>query len=115
MFDYFVDDNIDIVLPLVKITDPDALLFQQVILLLNTWTSDFVYDINAGIDYEGKMLGIDVDVTDIEIEYYNKISVLPFFKSLDNFSIEQTVDRNIIVSFDVTSQNDITQTFTQET
>lgn len=115
MFDYRVDDNLELILPLEKVTDYNELLFQQVRLLLNTWTADFPYNINNGIDYEGKMLGIDVDVTDIEVEYYEKISALKYFKSLDNFAIEQTTDRNLKISFDVTSQDDTTETFTQET
>lgn len=114
MIDYLVDENFDIVLPLQKVTNESDLLFQQVRLLLNTWTFDFPYDVTMGIDYEGKILGTQsVDVTEIEIEYYSKVSALQYFKTLTNFAISQNAQRELLISFDVTSTENQTQNFTQ--
>jgi aminopeptidase C len=114
MTDYLIDDNLDIILPLTKITDISDLLFQQVVLLLNTWTSDFVYDITMGIDYEGKIINSrDIDVTEIEIEYYSKVSKLQNFKKIENFGIKVTEVREIIITFDVYSIENKFQTFEQ--
>ena len=114
MIDYLVDENFDIVLPLQKVTNESDLLFQQVRLLLNTWTFDFPYDVTMGIDYEGKILGTqNVDATEIELEYYAKVSKLQYFKTLTNFAISQNAQRELIISFDVTSIENQTQNFTQ--
>lgn len=114
MTDYLVDDNFDIVLPLTKITDPNDLLFQQVRLLLHTWQRDFVYDVRAGMPYEDQILGVkSVDATDLEVIYYKKISVLEHFKTLQNFKIERTAQRELIISFDVVSLDNKSQNFTQ--
>ncbi len=114
MIDYLVDENFDVVLPLQKVTDKSTLLFQQVRLILNTWTKEFPYDILMGIAYEEKVIGTsNIDVTEIEIEYFSKISVLQYFQSMDNFSIETTAQREILISFSVTSTDGSTETFTQ--
>jgi hypothetical protein len=114
MIDYEIKENFDIVLPLTKVTDISDLLFQQVSLLLNTWTGDFVYDIRMGIDYEGKIINSqNIDVTEIEIEYYNKVSKLINFKKLENFGISVDETRNITITFDVYSIENKYQTFEQ--
>lgn len=113
MIDYLVDDNFDIVLPLKKVTSESDLLFQQVRLILNTWTKDFPYDITAGIPYEDRILGVDIDATDIEVIYYKKISKLIYFKNLENFSISVDANRNINITFDVYATDGTSQTFEQ--
>ena len=114
MIDYLVDDNFDVVLPLQKVTDPNDLLFQQVRLLLHTWQEDFPYDVTMGIPYEQKILGISkVDVTDIETIYYNKISKLVHFKTIENFKIERNANRELLITFDVVSLDNVSQTFEQ--
>ena len=114
MTDYLVDENFDIVLPLQKLTDKATLLFQQVRLLLHTWQEDFVYDIRSGMPYEQKILGTNsVDATDIEVIYYKKISVLEYFKTIQNFKIERTAQRELMISFDVVAENGASQNFTQ--
>jgi len=114
MIDYLVDENFDVVLPLQKVTDISTLLFQQVRLLLNTWTGEFPYDNRMGIAYEEKVIGTSsIDVTEIEIEYFSKISVLQYFKSMDNFAIETTAQRELLISFSVTSTDGSTETFEQ--
>lgn len=114
MTDYLVDDNFELVLPLQKITQPSTLLFQQVRLLLHTWQTDFVYDTRMGMPYEQSILGInDVDATDIEVIYYKKISKLEYFKTIENFNIERTAQRELLISFDVIAQDGASQNFTQ--
>ena len=112
--DYQVNDNFDIDIPLVKVTDISTLLFQQVRLILDTWTGEFPYDITAGMPYKTDILGGNVDGTNIERIYYDKISVLQGFKSLENFSISQSSDRTLTISFDVTSTAGDAQNFIQE-
>ncbi len=113
MIDYLVNDNFDVVLPLQKVTDKSDLLFQQVRLILNTWTNDFPYDITAGIPYDESILGTsNVDASDIEIIYYQKISKLVYFKNLENFSISRNSNRELIISFEVFAVNGDSQTFT---
>ena len=114
MIDYLVDDNFDIVLPLQKVTSASDLLFQQVKLLLNTWQGEFPYDVRMGIGYEQKILGLQsVDVTEIEIEYFKKISVLQFFKSMNNFSVSLNANRELLISFSVTSTENQIEIFNQ--
>ena len=114
MIDYLVNEDFDIVLPLQKVTIESDLLFQQTRLILNTWEGDFPYDVRMGIAYESKILGVSgVDVTEIEIEYYKKISVLQFFKSMNNFNIERNSNRELLISFSVTSTDNQTQSFNQ--
>ena len=114
MIDYLVDENFDIVLPLQKVTNESDLLFQQVRLLLDTWTNDFPYDINAGIPYSETILsGGDIDVAQIETIYFQKISVLQYFNSLENFEIELDSNRNITISFTVRSTSGTSQNFEQ--
>ena len=111
--DYRVDENLEIIIPLEKVTDQSELLFQQVRLLLRTWTNDFPYDITAGMPYDGKILSGDIDATNIQRIYYAKISVLEGFGSLENFAFEVDRNRNINISFDVVSLDGQSQTFTQ--
>lgn len=114
MTDYLVDNDFDVVLPLQKVTDKATLLFQQVRLLLHTWQADFVYDIRTGMPYEQSILGTkNVDATDLEVIYYKKISVLEYFKTINNFRIERTAERELIISFDVVAQNGASQNFVQ--
>ena len=51
MIDYKVTDlgngKFDVNFPLDKVTDKAELLFQQVDLILSTWKSDFLYNINS--------------------------------------------------------------------
>ena len=114
MIDYLVDDDFDIVLPLQKVSNISDLLFQQIKLLLETWQGDFLYDITMGIGYEQKIINSkDIDVTEIELEYYEKISKLIGFKRLSNFNISVDSSRNINISFDVYSIENKYQNFTQ--
>ena len=114
MIDYLVDSNFDVVLPLQKISNISDLLFQQVTLLLETWQGDFPYDTTMGIGYEQKIINSkDIDVTEIELEYYEKVSKLIGFKRLSNFNISIDEVRNITISFDVYSTENKYQTFTQ--
>lgn len=104
MTDYLVDENFDIVLPLTKITDPATLLFQQVRLLLETFTGDFPYDATAGMPYDEAILsGGDVNVAELESIYYKKISALAYFGSIKDFSITLTASRNVQITFTVVS------------
>lgn len=111
--DYRLDENLELIIPLEKVTDQSELLFQQVRLLLRTWTGDFVYDVNAGMPYDGKILKGDIDVTDIQRIYYAKISVLVGFSSIENFSILVDNNRGINISFDVISLDGQSETFGQ--
>jgi hypothetical protein len=114
MTDYLVDENFDIVLPLVKLTTESDILFQQVRLLLHTWQTDFFYDTRMGMPYEQSILGLsNVDATDIEVIYYNKISKLQYFKKIENFSINRNAQREILISFDCYATNDKYKTFEQ--
>jgi hypothetical protein len=111
--DYRVDDNMDVIIPLEKVTEQSELLFQQVRLLLRTWTEDFPYDVNSGMPYDGKILNGDIDATDIQRIYYAKISALEGFGSIENFALSISQDRKISISFDVISLDNQSQTFTQ--
>ena len=113
MIDYKLD-NFDLVLPLEKVTEASTLLFQQVELLLNTYTYDFPYDITAGMPYDESIInGRDVDATDIETIYYRKISVLQYFYDMRDFAIKITGDRNMEITFKVYSTDNQSQTFSQ--
>jgi len=111
--DYRIDEDLEIIIPLEKVTDQSELLFQQVRLLLRTWTGDFLYDVNAGMPYDGKILRGDIDATNIQRIYYAKISVLEGFGDLVNFAFAVSPDREINISFDVVSLDGQSQTFTQ--
>jgi hypothetical protein len=114
MIDYLVDDDFDIVLPLQKVTDPSDLLFQQIRLLLETFTDDFVYDVTAGMPYDESILsGGDVNVAELESIYYSKISSLAYFGSMENFTIELESNRELKISFSVFSSSGESQTFEQ--
>lgn len=114
MIDYLVDENFDVVFPLQKVTDESDLLFQQVRLLLETFTNDFPYDITAGMPYNETILsGGDVDIAQLETIYFKKISALQYFDSLDNFEIELDASRNIKISFTVRSISGASQNFEQ--
>lgn len=114
MTDYLIDSNFHLVLPLQKITSENDLLFQQVRLLLHTWETDFVYDVTTGMPYEQSILGIgSVDATELEVIYYNKLSKLQYFKTMENFKIETTSKRELLISFDVISLNGVSQNFYQ--
>lgn len=116
MIDYKVkriQNGYDVELPLAKISNKDDLLFQQVELLLDTWLGEFVYDVSLGIDYKS-FLGNEIDLTNIERTYYDKISKLLYFGKMENFKID--IDRNnrkLKISFDIVSVNESTQTFNQ--
>jgi hypothetical protein len=115
MTDYAVDTNFDITLPLQKLTLESDILFQQARLLLHTWQGDFPYDVRMGMPYEQSLLGVnDVDATDIESIYYNKISKLQYFQSIKNFQITTTAQRELLISFDVYATNGQSQNFSQE-
>ena len=114
MIDYKVNDTFDIILPLQKTTTESDLLFQQVKLILNTYEGEFPYDVRMGMAYEEKILGLDgVDVTEIEIEYYKKISILQFFSSMNNFSVTLNTNRELLISFSITSTENQTENFNQ--
>jgi len=104
------EGEFDIELPLSKITSRDDLLFQQVELLFSTYTEDFAYDETMGIPYE-QILRKDFDLTSLETIYYGKIKVLVYFKDFLNFKIDIDSTRNYLISFDVVSENNITQNF----
>lgn len=100
----------DIVLPLTKIFTQEDMLFQQVQLILNTYTKEFLYDITMGMPYDS-MLDKKFDVTETEGIYYEKISVLIYFKDMHSFVMDIDQDRNYLISFTVVSQNDVSQEF----
>ena len=115
MIDYLIDDNLDLVLPLQKVTVESELLFQQVQLLLETYTYDFPYDVTAGMPYEESIItGRDVDSTELETIYYRKISVLEHFYKMTDFSIAISPDRNMSISFKVYSSDGYAQAFSQD-
>jgi hypothetical protein len=114
MIDYLVDENFDIVLPLQKVTYPSDLLFQQVRLLLETFTNDFVYDVTAGMPYDESILsGGDVNIAEFESIYYKKISALVYFGSMENFTISLESNRELRISFSVFSSSGESQFFEQ--
>lgn len=114
MIDYLIDDNLDLVLPLQKVTEQSALLFQQVQLLLETYTFDFPYDTTAGMPYDESILtGRDVDATELETIYYRKISALEYFYKMTDFNIAISSDRNMSISFKVYSEDGYSESFNQ--
>lgn len=114
VFDYnaieVTEGEFDITLPLEKVTAKEDLLFQQVELLLNTYTEEFLYDITMGMPYKD-ILKKDFDLTTLESLYYDKIKVLVYFKDLQDFLLDIDENRNYIVSFTVIAENEATQTF----
>ena len=114
-FDYKVEEtnegDFDIVLTLEKVIAQEDLLFQQVELLLNTYTTEFLYDITMGMPYDD-ILGKDFDLTSVESIYYGKIRTLIYFKDMKDFLLDLDENRNYIVSFTVIAQNDESQNFT---
>jgi len=105
------EGQFDVVLPLTKVTTQEDLLFQQVDLLLETYTEEFVYDITQGMPYDD-ILTKGFDLTTLETVYYDKIKVLVYFKDMTDFLIDIDEDRNYLISFVVVAQNDATQSFT---
>lgn len=107
-----VEGEFDIVMPLTKITDKADILFQQVDLLLNTYLKEFLYDTTMGMPYDD-ILGKNFDLTQLETIYYDKISVLIYFKEFLDFQIDIDEQRSINISFTVVAEDNTTQTFTQ--
>ena len=114
MIDYKIENigigTFDIVLPIEKITNNDDLLFQQVKLILNTYLKEFPYDITMGIPYQ-QILNKEFDLTTIEKIFFNKISVLFYFKEMKNFTIDIDINRNYNINFTVVSKSATTQDF----
>ena len=114
VFDYqdleYSEGNFDIEIPLTKVTAKEDLLFQQVDLLLNTYTEEFLYDITLGMPYDD-ILKKDFDLTGLQSLYYAKISALVYFKDMTDFLLDIDENRNYLVSFTVIAENEATQTF----
>ena len=106
----FNEGEFDIELPLVKVVEKEALLFQQVELLLNTYTTEFVYDVTLGMPYDD-ILKKDFDLTSLESLYYAKISTLIYFKDMRDFLLDIDENRNYIVTLTVIAENNTAQTF----
>ena len=116
--DYKVNETeegqFDIILPLTKVVLQEDLLFQQVDLLLETYTGEFLYDITQGMPYDD-ILDKSFDLTTLETIYYDKIKVLVYFKDMQDFLIDIDQDRNYLISFTVVAENDVTQSFSFST
>ena len=106
------EGNFDLNLPLSKTVDKADLLFQQVDLLLNTYQKEFLYDITQGMPYED-ILGQDFDLTSIETIYYDRISLLIYFKDLIEFKVDVDSTRTILISFKVVALDNTIQSFNQ--
>ena len=106
----FKEGEFDIDMPLVKVTAKEDLLFQQVDLLLNTYTEEFLYDITLGMPYD-EILKKDFDLTSLESLYYAKISVLIYFKDIQDFLLDIDENRNYNVTLTVIAENEASQTF----
>jgi len=104
------EGQFDIDLPLTKVTNQVDLLFQQVDLLLETFTGEFLYDVTQGMPYDD-ILDKSFDLTSLETIYYDKIKVLVYFKDMQDFIIDIEQDRNYLISFVVIAQNDASQSF----
>lgn len=115
IFDFKIKDTgvgeFDIELPLVKIGLQEDMLFQQVNLILNTYTEEFVYDITAGMPYD-EILTKGFDFTKLESIYFDKISELVYFKDMKDFLVDVDSDRNYAVTFTVIALNNKQQVFT---
>lgn len=107
------DTGYDITLPLVKVTDKATLLFQQVELLLDTWTGEFLYDSTQGIAYED-FLGDSVRLINLQREYYNKVSKLLYFADFKDFTSNVSKNRQITITFTVVAETGEEQSFSQE-
>ena len=114
IFDYQAleqtEGNFDLTIPLTKITQKEDLLFQQVDLILNTYTGEFLYDINLGMPYDD-VLKKGFDLTRLETLYYGKISALVYFKDMTKFILDVDENRNYLVNFTVIAENNATQNF----
>jgi len=112
--DYAVQETsegeFDLVLPLAKTFEISDLLFQQVDLLLNTYTNEFLYDITQGMPYDD-LLGKSFDLTTLETVYYGKISPLVYFNDLIDFQVDITAQRVIEISFKVVAVDGNSQEF----
>lgn len=104
------EGQFDINLPMTKVVGLENLLFQQVDLLLETYTEEFLYDVTQGMPYDD-ILDKSFDLTTLETIYYDKIKVLVYFKDMQDFLIDIDEDRNYLISFTVIAQNDATQSF----
>jgi len=100
----------DVILPLIKVTSSEDLLFQQVELLLDTWKNDFVYDVNKGIPYQD-ILKKDFDYSDLESLFYEKLSKLKYFKNMIDFNANLDVKRNLNINFTIIGSSDIQRFF----
>lgn len=115
MIDYEIettDTGYDITLPLTKISEASTLLFNQVRLLLDTYTGEFLYDNTQGIDYDS-FLGDNTDLTTLRSKYYSKIKNLEYFGSMTDFKVDVT-NRKLEISFTVTSSDGDSEDFEQE-
>jgi len=114
IFDYKATEGnegeFDIDLPLVKVTKEEDLLFQQVDLILNTYTKEFVYDVTLGMPYDD-ILTKGFDFTSLESLYYAKISKLIYFKDMQDFLLDIDNKRNMNISFTVFALNNVNQNF----
>lgn len=104
------EGQFDVVLPLTKVVAKEDLLFQQVDLLLETYTKEFPYDITQGMPYDD-ILNKNFDLTSLETIYYDKIKVLVYFKDLQDFFVDIDSNRNYLISFIVVAQNNESQNF----
>lgn len=104
------EGEFDLILTLEKVTSESDLLFQQVDLLLNTYTGEFLYDTTDGMPYDD-ILGQNFDLTSLENLYYDKISVLTYFQDLRDFQVNIDSDRKLNISFDVFATNGQSQNF----
>ncbi len=104
------EGQFDINLPMTKVVAQEDLLFQQVDLLLETYTKEFLYDVTQGMPYDD-ILEKSFDLTTLETIYYDKIKVLVYFKDMQDFLIDIDKDRNYLISFVVIAQNDVSQSF----
>ncbi len=103
----------DIILPLTKITQKSQLLFQEVDLLLDTWTGEFLYNIENGIPYEPILEGM-IPLDRIEPIYFNQISKLKNFLYMDDFKATMGKNRELTVSMCITSIYDDSRYFVHE-
>jgi hypothetical protein len=108
------EGQFDINLPMTKVVALENLLFQQVDLLLETYTEEFLYDVTQGMPYDD-ILDKSFDLTTLETIYYDKIKVLVYFKDMEDFLIDIDEDRNYLISFVVIAQNDAAQSFSFST
>ena len=104
------EGQFDVVLPLTKVVEKEDLLFQQVELLLETFTKEFPYDTTQGMPYDD-ILDKSFDLASLETIYYDKIKVLVYFKDFKDFLIDIDKDRNYLISFTVIAQNNESQNF----